>query len=74
MKLNLADELRHHVRCIAEFPKHLQVTDTADSIPQLGQLLRAQNMQSLIGPYILKLMTDKHIQVIQISIWNDLSF
>lgn len=52
---NLADELWYHIRSVAELSKHLQVTDAADGISKITQLLRAQNMQSLICPHMLKL-------------------
>jgi len=52
---NLADELWYHVWSVAELSKHLQVTDAANRISKITQPLRAQHMQSLICPHILKL-------------------
>lgn len=52
---DLADILGCGIRHIAELPKHLQVTDTADGIPQLRQLLASKYLQGLVSPYMLEL-------------------
>ena len=43
-----ADVLRGLVRSIAEFPTNLEVTDTANWIPQFRELLTAQYQHRLV--------------------------
>lgn len=50
-----ADEVRSHVRRVAELSAHLQVTDTADGIPELRQAVGAQHQQGHVGSDVVKL-------------------
>ena len=52
---HFADEVRSHVRGAAELAAHLQVADTADGIPELGQAVGARHQQSHVGSDITKL-------------------
>lgn len=52
---HFADEVRSHVWGAAELAAHLQVADTADGIPELGQAVGARHQQSHVGSDVTKL-------------------
>ena len=54
-RAHFADEVRSHVWGAAELAAHLQVADTADGIPELGQAVGACHQQSHVGSDVTKL-------------------
>lgn len=50
-----ADEVWSHVWRVAELSAHLQVTDTADGVPELCQAVGAHHQQSHVGSDVVKL-------------------
>lgn len=50
-----ADEVWSHVRRVAELAAHLQVTDTADGIPEMRQAVGAHHLQSHVGSDVVEL-------------------
>lgn len=59
----LADKVWSHVRRVAELSKHLQVADTADGIPQVGQAVGAHHHHGHVGPDAVKLSAEREEEV-----------
>lgn len=47
---DFADEIRCHLRRVAELSAHLQITDAADGISEVGQAVRARHQQGYVRP------------------------
>lgn len=52
---DFADEVRSHVRRVAELSAHLQVADAADGVPELRQAVGARHQQSHVGSDVVEL-------------------
>lgn len=52
---HFADEVWSDVRRAAELSAHLQVTDTADGIPELRQAVGTHHLQSSVRSDVVKL-------------------
>lgn len=68
----LADEVRSDVGRVAELSTHLQVTDTANGVPQVCQCMGPGHQQSHVGSNMLKSLEDGG--VVDIDTDNDFSF
>lgn len=56
----LADEFWSYVRRVAELSTHLQVTDAANSIPELCQAVGTRHQESHVGSDVVKLQEMRH--------------